>query len=336
MKKSFFMGIAAAAMLASCSNDETVEMPQSKAISFSNAFVNKNTRALYTDAASLATDGFAVYGFTQNGQIFTGEKVTSSDNGTTWDYTPHKYWIENNQYAFAAIAPASSNNITVSDEAATTDVSKVTMKVAFTNDGETDLLYAAPDKITADTNFMLNIQPVSMTFNHLLSKVKFTFKNLVGEGYNIVVNDIKITDAKKTGDYIISESGASWSNVASSDLELSFGNVGSTNAKIANNASGATKDLLMIPYNTGVYTVQFSITLYQDNVEMATYTHDQVNIKDVAFEAGYYYNFVAEITTKNISGGGSELQPIMFTVDKIEDWTDSDQELPGFEKSTGN
>lgn len=49
MKKNlFFMGIAAAAMLASCSNDETMDMPQSKtkAISFTNAFVNNGTRSI--------------------------------------------------------------------------------------------------------------------------------------------------------------------------------------------------------------------------------------------------------------------------------------------------
>lgn len=46
MKKIFLIGLAATAMLASCSNDETVEMAQQKAIGFSNAFVNNGTRSV--------------------------------------------------------------------------------------------------------------------------------------------------------------------------------------------------------------------------------------------------------------------------------------------------
>lgn len=336
MKKSFLIGIAAAAMLAGCSNDETVEVAQSKAISFSDAFVNKSTRALYTDNTSLATDGFAVYGFTQNGQIFAGEQVTSSDNGNTWSYTPPKYWIEGNKYVFAAIAPASSSDITVSDVVTTANVDKVTMKVAFTNsNGTTDLLYAAPSAIpTIDASFLANVQPVPMTFNHLLSKVKFTFKNLMGQDYNIVVNDIQITDAKKTGNYIISENEAKWNDVTDATLELDFGNVGSTDSKIVNTNSGASKELLMIPYdNTGVYTVKFSIVLYQDNVEMKQYTHE-LQIQKVELKSGYCYNFVAEVTPQTISGGDDELQKIEFAVEEVAKWIDSEETLGNFVEST--
>ena len=46
MKKLFMIGLAATAMLASCSNDETMEMAQQKAIGFSNAFVNNGTRSI--------------------------------------------------------------------------------------------------------------------------------------------------------------------------------------------------------------------------------------------------------------------------------------------------
>mgnify|MGYP000308410606 FL=1 len=50
MKKNlFFVGIAAAAMLASCSNDETMDIARnSQAIQFSS-FVNKTTRATDID-----------------------------------------------------------------------------------------------------------------------------------------------------------------------------------------------------------------------------------------------------------------------------------------------
>ena len=138
------MGIAAAALLASCSLDETLETARdTRVIGFSNAFVDNATRSVVDPSFTKENLGnFAVYGFTQNGQIFDGVTVSSSDNGATWTYSPTQYWVEGNQYAFAAIAPAS---VPVSGETLTgSSVAdyKVGMTVSFTNDGKTDLLYA--------------------------------------------------------------------------------------------------------------------------------------------------------------------------------------------------
>ena len=206
MKKIFLMGLATAAMLASCSQDETVEMAQNtRAISFSNAFVDNATRSVVDPSFTVATLGnFAVYGFTQNGQIFDGVPVSSNDAGSTWTYNPIQYWVEGNQYAFAAIAPAS---VSVSGETLTgSSVAdyKVGMTVSFTNDGKTDLLYANGGAFNADETFMASPQTVGLTFKHQLSKVKFSFKNNVSGAYNIKVTDVKITDAKSTGTLTVS------------------------------------------------------------------------------------------------------------------------------------
>ena len=92
MKKIFLIGLTAAAMLASCSNDETVEMAQQKAIGFSNAFVNNGTRSVVDPSfTTTSLNDFAVYGFTQNGQIFNGEKV--SKTGDAWSYVNVQYWV---------------------------------------------------------------------------------------------------------------------------------------------------------------------------------------------------------------------------------------------------
>lgn len=79
MKKVFFLGIAAATMLASCSKNETVDVPQGKAIGFSNTFVDNATRSVVDPSFTTTSLGnFAVYGFTQNGQIFDGWKSQSN------------------------------------------------------------------------------------------------------------------------------------------------------------------------------------------------------------------------------------------------------------------
>lgn len=338
MKKIFLMGLATAAMLASCSKDETVEMaPNTRAISFSNAFVDNATRSVVDPSFTVATlDNFAVYGFTQNGQIFDGVTVSSADNGSTWTYRPIQYWVEGNQYAFAAIAPAT---VSVSDETrygnSVADY-KVGLTVSFTNDGKTDLLYAVADNVNADDVFMESPQPVALTFKHQLSKVKFSFMNNVGEPYNIKVTDVKITDAKSTGTLTVSAAPENaWSNVGGDPLELSFGAAGTKDANTADAIAFGTEagvetynEQLMIPTASDEsYNVTFTVELLKGTVSMGTYDHT-ATIEDVELKLGYCYDFAAELNAKNIvvdpDDPDAQLKPIEFTVNEISPWNDTD------------
>lgn len=323
MKKIFLIGLTAAAMLASCSNDETVEMAQQKAIGFSNAFVNNGTRSIVDPSfTTTSLNDFAVYGFTQKGQIFNGEKV--SKGGTAWSYDNVQYWVPGNTYTFGAIAPYSVAG-NVSNVTLPTGATKVGMEVAFTNTDadQVDLLHAEPTQITGVTATYTT--PVSMTFNHQLSKVKFSFQNSVGEGYNVKVSNVKITDAFKEGTLTVAAAGNTWGNQTDKTLELNFGNVvanaSSTEASAIANAATleSYNEKLMIPMsNTAKYTVTFTVDLYKDNVLLGTYNH-RVEIKDVEFKLGYCYNFKASLTHKNITGP-DELNPIEFNVASVKDW----------------
>lgn len=334
MKKVFFLGIAAATMLASCSKDETVDVPQGKAIGFSNTFVDNATRSVDPSFTVATLPNFAVYGYTQNGQIFNGETVSSVNGGTSWTYSPTQYWVEGNQYAFAAIAPAS---VSVSDAKRTgtsVDDYKVGMTVSFTNDGKTDLLYAAADNVNADETFMASPQPVSLTFKHQLSKVKFSFKNNVSGAYNIKVTDVKITDAKRSGTLTVSTAADNaWSNVGGDPLELSFGAAGTTDANTAEAIAFGTEvetynEQLMIPTaSTESYNVTFTVELLRGTVFMGTYDHT-ATIEGVELKLGYCYDFAAELNAKNIvvdpDDPDAELQPIEFEVESIEPWVDDE------------
>lgn len=330
MKKIFLIGLTAAAMLASCSNDETVEMAQQKAIGFSNAFVNNGTRSVVDPSFTTSTlKDFAVYGFTQNGQIFDGVKVSKGGTASTgWSYNNVQYWVPGNTYTFGAIAPYSVAG-NVSNVTLPTGATKVGMEVAFTNTDadQVDLLHAAPAQITGVTPTYTT--PVSMTFNHQLSKVKFSFQNSVGEGYNVKVSNVKITDAFKEGTLTVAAAGNTWGNQTDKTLELNFGNVvanaSSTEASAIANAATleSYNEKLMIPMsNTAKYTVTFTVDLYKDNVLLGTYNH-RVEIKDVEFKLGYCYDFKASLTHKNITAE-DELNPIEFAVTKVEDWNKAD------------
>lgn len=335
MKKIFLIGLTAAAMMASCSNDETVEMAQQKAIGFSNAFVNNGTRSIVDPSFTTSTlKDFAVYGFTQNGQIFNGEKVSKGGAASTgWSYDNVQYWVPGNTYTFGAIAPYSVA-AKVSDVTLPESATKVEMEVAFTNTDadQVDLLHAAPAQITGVTPTYTT--PVSMTFNHQLSKVKFSFQNSVGVGYNVKVSNVKITDAFKEGTLTVAAAGNTWGNQTDKTLELNFGNVvanaSSTEASAIANAATleSYNEKLMIPMsNTAKYTVTFTVDLYKDNVLLGTYNH-RVEIKDVEFKLGYCYNFKASLTHKNITGP-DELNPIEFNVASVKDWdqTESNKDL---------
>lgn len=347
MKKVFFLGIAAATMLASCSKDETVDVPQGKAIGFSNTFVDNATRSVVDPSFKKETLGnFAVYGFTQNGQIFNGVPVSSADNGSTWTYNPIQYWVKGNQYAFAAIAPAS---VSVSGEKLTgssVDDYKVGMTVSFTNDGKTDLLYAAADPVNADDDFMASPQPVGLTFKHQLSKVKFSFNNNVSGAYKIKVTDVKITNAKETGTLTVDIAADNvWSNVGGNPLELEFGAAGTTNASTADaiafgNEVETYNEQLMIPTaSTESYNVTFTVELLNGTVSMGIYNHT-ATIEGVELKLGYCYDFAAELNADNIvvdpDDPDAQLKPITFTVNEISGWIDTDEDKTIDIPSAGN
>lgn len=328
MKKIFLIGLTAAAMLASCSNDETVEMAQQKAIGFSNAFVNNGTRSVVDPSfTTTSLNDFAVYGFTQNGQIFNGEKV--SKGGAAWSYDNVQYWVPGNTYTFGAIAPHSAAN--VSDVKLPEGATKVEMKVAFTNTdaNQVDLLHAEPAQITGVTASYT--EPVSMTFNHQLSKVKFSFENTVGAGYNVIVKDVKIKDAYANGTLTVAATKNTWGDHTNKNLELNFGNVVADGATADEAAVIAyTKTLesynekLMIPMgSSAIYTVTFTVELFKDNVPLGTYNHT-VQIKNVEFKLGYCYDFKATLTHENIVDPENPLKPIEFKVDGITDWNQTD------------
>ena len=347
MKKIFLMGLATAAMLASCNKDETVEMaPNTRAISFSNAFVDNATRSVDPSFTKENLRNFAVYGFTQNGQIFDGVPVSSSDNGVTWTYNPIQYWVEGNQYAFAAIAPA--NTVVAEETLLGTNVAdyKVGMTVSFTNtDGKTDLLYAAAANVDANKAFMADPQTVGLTFKHQLSKVKFSFENNVSGAYNVKVTNVKITDAKSTGTLTVSADDANaWSTVGGNALELAFGPAGASETAADAIAFSTEKEtyneLLMIPTAaTESYTVTFTAELLNGEVSMGIYDHT-TTIEEVELKLGYCYDFKAVLTAENIvtdpDDPDAQLEPIVFKVDNIENWNTESQDQELTLPETGN
>lgn len=314
MKKIFLIGLAATVMLASCSNDETVEMAQNtKAISFSS-FIDKSIRATDTDIANLSA--IEVYGWRGDVQIFNAQSVTvdATGNGT---YSPIQYWEPNYTYAFEAIAPKSG------EKGVTFVAAKEGGTITFVSDSETDLLYSKAADKTTNTEITADPGKVNFTFSHMLSRVKFTFKNTFPENAaaKISVKDVKITNAYKNGTITPTAANATWT-VADADntLPVVFAS-DAVKDLVAGTGIAETEHMYLIPVASPQYTVNFTVVLNQNG---ATTEYPHTSTITTGMEKGKSYNFVAALNDTNVTP--DKLFPIEFTaeVDNWGDFTSSD------------
>lgn len=329
MKKNlFFVGIAAAAMLASCSNDETVEVARNtQAIRF-NSFVNKSTRA--TDIENDNFKKFQVWGLMekddQTGKPFDGTTVTKDSNG--WSYEPPVYWENGYKYSFVAIAPAATNgNWTFTAPTAVGQWGSIT----FDNgDGTTDLIYDI-DGTYASSPVTVGNQcptPISFTFNHMLSRVKFVFENAMDDGSTINVTDVTIEKANVKATATLGES-VTWTLAKDNNpADLTFGNVvlGDQETAFGCNTKKETDHKYIIPVMS-TYTVKFKVTRNHSGV-VDEYEHE-VDLPTSNWEAGNSYAFIAKLEAKNINPD-TQLCEIVFTAEVNEwgDFNDPETNLP--------
>ena len=305
MKKFLFLGIAATAMFASCTNDEMVEMNPQSAIGF-ETFVDKSTRAA-VDVTKANLDAFEVYGWrtkdSKTEQIFNAQVVTA--NNGTCTYSPLQYWVGSYKYNFEAVAPKSG------DKGVTVAAANGATTITFTSDSETDLIYASADKDLSSYAYgTLETAPdaVGLTFGHLLSRVKFTFTNgaASGSAAKITVTDVKITNAGTTGVY--TPSNETWAAATATD-EVTFTSTDIVN--IEGGKSEETEHKYLIPYNLKNYKVSFTVTMTQGSVlDSFNYTVDLP--ETTTLEKGNSYNFKATFNPG---------QPIVFTAD-VTGWDD--------------
>ena len=197
MKKLFIAMLAVAAVTA-CAKDEAISIDR-QAIGFGNPFVENAVRA---DYSGNLINSFKVYGtVTGNGNtvtLYNGATVTrgTATYGSPFTCTQTEYWVPNCSYAFQAVVDGA-----IADG-----------KIAYTvgqdsdNDGISDLLYATAAATTneaATPSGDIANDCVVFTFEHLLSKVGFTFTNTTGGKYSYDVTSVSFVDYNKVGTYTI-------------------------------------------------------------------------------------------------------------------------------------
>lgn len=317
--KKIFIAVLAVAALASCSKEQTINVDKGAVIGF-DTFVENSTRAADLTKGNF---DFGVYGLVEKGGenalIFNNQTVNA--NG---EYSPAQYWIAAAQYYFTAIAPKTTPANATWDYDTTT---AHTGTISFDNaaaEANQDLLFAyvKPDQTPAQ----ITAAPakVGFTFNHMLSRVRFTFANGFGEGSNITlqVTDVTITDAYATAQLAVEDGtpAAAWTNFGTT-FSKNFGQVGgATLATLTDTGatmSAATEHFYLIPADKA-YEVTFYVTLYQAGVKLDTYART-ATIPATDMQKGMSYDIKTTLTAQNTSDDG-QLYPIEFEVTAVTDW----------------
>lgn len=290
--KKILLAFAVVAALASCSNDEVIDINR-KAISFGETFVDNATRADYS--SGVAVKSFKVYGTVtgndQTAQIFNGDAVTNPTEtvdsyGAVWTCSNVQYWVPNATYNFAAIVDGSSTPTT-------TLPATIPFAVADGADNK-DLLYATAD-VTTDGNADPSCGSlVAFNFEHLLSKLQFTIKNgtKVGENYTYAVTGISVSGVTDKGTYTTSTK--TWAKRdGAGTVTLTFGTTGDIEAGDVGVVASETRQILPVEQTLAVtitYSVKFNGTLI---VEGQTFSG---SLPTKTYEANKVYNVTATIT----------------------------------------
>lgn len=331
MKKSFFVLGVAVAALASCTNEEVVDMPQSRAIQF-GTFVNHSTRSSVIETTETNFKKFFVFGNYDESwtPVYTNVQVdggTVGAEGTVWNPTQTAYWIDSKKYRFGAYSDGENPNENVSFNA---DKRELTFE-DYTVGNNKDLIVAIPEEKTAQAS---NNAPVNLSFYHMLSQVKFTFNNTDSYDYKMEISDIKVNAVKTTtGTATYNESGApsiKWESQDVSTEEYDFGTLGDIAEEFTDGTHTTT--CFVIPQPNTNLEVSFTATFKDKNDKtIATneftgnlkYSGTKEGTKADEWTPGFKYNYTVEINGKTIDPT-LDKQIIQFKVVDVDEWTDAD------------
>lgn len=337
MKKYFIMAVAVLATLTACQPEEPQTVVQTREICFAPAATETRAAAVATEEGNLATltsNGFAVFGFQGEDQIFNNTLVTHSTKNETLTglgltetanaWAPAaavdvRYWALAN-YKFSGVYPATNNGYSMDKDGTQTIT-------GFVNDGTRDLLVS---NVNSVNNTTLQKSQVALRFDHMLSRVKFTFTNKFTGEEVMEISGVKINGVAKDGSAAITSGNGTVDNktipnwtAGDDNISLDFGEMSSQtlDERFAKDEQDITVYKYIIPENNTEYTIDFNVVVYSKGVQVATkeYTGVRIKTEEYNFEPGKSYTFNANIAADD----AGEIYPIEFTVE-VSAWEEVD------------
>ena len=185
MRKTVFWYAIAAVALASCSNDETLDLNRGDGISFRTS-ADKITRGTETTNANITE--FYVTAFDEKGDTYFGDQQFTGTYNNSFTSNPAYYWPgDNSTLTFRAYSPAKTDiggtmSFSLDEDNKLTDFSP---KEDVSN--QVDLIYATATGNNEDNE----ASGVKLTFNHMLSQIEVKAKN-TNSGYVYKVKGVRI------------------------------------------------------------------------------------------------------------------------------------------------
>lgn len=340
MKRSLFMLGVAVAALASCTQNEVMEVAEGRAIQF-NTFVNNSTKVVTeVPSGDLASSEFYVfgnYGTVQDEAWTTKGQAYNNETGDT-----KYYWQNGNHYRFGAYANGAGGKINnASFDAATQTLTFP----AYTPADACDLIACVPAQVGPVSNAAAQTA-VQLNFKHMLAQVAFEFTTDAADIYELKISNVKINGAISQTEGSINQAGAiTWTSTGGGVTKNGYTYEDFTDGvDIANgNLSPARTKMqskLVIPQDlptaANYITVTFTATLkdgnapesepksqnFTANLSFTKQTGDGINDPDSnKWTAGYRYKYTTKITADMIDDTLTDKE-IEFTA-TVEEWKDA-------------
>jgi hypothetical protein len=187
-------------------NNESIENTEYKPIEFSVRSVSKTTKGAMSSNSDVANNGgFKVWGFKNVSTssdwktVFDSTTVSSSDYGSTWTYSPLRFWDVNAQYKFYAAAPAQNANGTITFADNTICVNNVHSAKKSDSDVECKVqrgVYSAwgssPRTVEFTLSHIMANLVVKIKISDALSGYTVKLNNLQIEGWNVGNGNFKL------------------------------------------------------------------------------------------------------------------------------------------------
>ena len=334
MKKSLFVLGVAVAALASCTNEEVLNIAESNAIRFDNAFVGNATKAV---TAPEVTTGniedmyvFAVDGTGANVFDVNPKNVYKIGGTEEWGYDKPVLWEDTKTYNFIAYAGKELKGET--DDKVEQD--NTSHKLKFTNitvDGaegnQFDLVYSTNLVTRESDGSSLDKSPIAFTFEHLLSIVKFTLKSGFGSTTQVAISDFKFYGVKTKESYDATQDTPAWTATSKAN-DKDNTNFIVTDSETAQSSATEPVDVenswIIIPQanadgNDPVEMVRFMVTLSDTENTSVNETKELVaKLPKITWQKGNRYNYIFTITPETME---IEDKYITFEAPKVTDWT---------------
>ena len=294
--KKIFIALAALATISACNKAEVVEAPQGDAIAFGDAFVDNATKAIYETANDI--EGFKVWGSVNNVALYgeDGANVTrgNADLGAAWSCDVTRYWTPSSTFNFMAIAngegivPENGNGI------------PTTISYTLNGNDPADLIYGTatvetdeacvPSVDSGDDKDEIEI--VSFTMQHLLSRVKVSFENQIEEDdYTYEISNVTLTTWDK-GVYTFApaEGVEPWARTGNNTAILKYVGID----ELASEATHVAGAQLVIPGADATLAFTYKLQLNGTTIYTKDVTH---TVSDL--EQGHSYSLNVQLSAGN-------------------------------------